>query len=48
MDKRNAARKYPPIYEKIIPFALSILALLAIILVVVTIAIALGVIPTAA
>ena len=48
MDKINPSRKYPPIYEKIVPFALSALALLVIVLVIVTIAVALGLIPTAA
>ena len=48
MDKTNASRKYPPMYEKIVPFALSALALLVIVLVIVTIAVALGVISTPA
>jgi len=48
MDKTNASRKYPPMYEKIVPFALTALALLVIVLVLVTIAVALGLIPTAA
>ena len=48
MDKTNASRKYPPVYEKIVPFALSALALLVIVLVIVTIAVALGVISTPA
>jgi uncharacterized membrane protein YccC len=46
MDKPT--RKYPPVYERIIPFALGALALLVIVLVLVTIFIALGVIPTPA
>ena len=48
MDKINAPRKYPPMYEKIVPFALSALVLLVIALVIVTIAVALGLIPAAA
>lgn len=48
MGKLNTSRKYPPIYEKIVPFALSALALLVIVLVIVTVAVALGLIPTAA
>ena len=48
MDKLNTSRKYPPMYEKIVPFALSALALLVIVLVIVTIAVALGLIPSAA
>ena len=43
MDK---PRQYPPIYEKIVPFALGTLALIVIILVVVTVAVALCGIPT--
>ena len=46
MDK-TPSRKYPPVYERIVPLALGALALLVIVLVVVTVAIALGLIPTA-
>jgi hypothetical protein len=48
MDKINSSRKYPPVYEKFVPFALGALALLVIVLVIVTIAVALGLIPCAA
>lgn len=48
MGKLNASRKYPPVYETIVPFALGALALLVIVLVIVTVAVALGLIPTAA
>lgn len=42
------SRKYPPLYERIVPLALGTLALLVIVLVIVTIAVALGLIPAAA
>ena len=45
MDKTKASRKYPPLYERIIPFALYALALLLLVLIVVTIAVALNLIP---
>ena len=45
MDKPKAPRKYPPVYERIIPFALYALALLLLVLVIVTIAVALNLIP---
>ena len=45
MDKTKTSRKYPPLYERIIPFALYALALLLLVLVIVTIAVALNVIP---
>lgn len=42
----KSSRRYPPVYEKIIPLALGVLTLLVLALVIVTIAIALGFIPT--
>jgi len=45
MDKTKTSRKYPQVYERIIPFALVALALLLFVLVIVTIAVALNMIP---
>ena len=45
MDKTKPSRKYPSLYERIIPFALVALALLLLVLVIVTIAVALNMIP---
>ena len=45
MDKPKTPRKYPPVYERIIPFALVALALLLFVLIIVTIAVALNLIP---
>lgn len=40
--EEKPARRYPPVYEKIIPLALSLIVLISLILLVVTIGIALG------
>ena len=40
--EEKPARRYPPIYEKIIPIALGLVALISLILLVVTIGVALG------
>lgn len=46
--QKTSRRRYPPLYEKLIPFALGALGLIVIVLIIVTIAVALGVIPTPA
>jgi hypothetical protein len=41
-------RRYPPVYEKIVPIALTIVAILIVTLVIIIFGVALGLIPSAA
>ncbi len=41
-------RRYPPVYEKIVPIALTIVAILIVTLVIIIFGVALGLIPGAA
>lgn len=43
MEKSENSRRYPPMYEKIIPFAIWGIAIIVLILLVITIAVALQV-----
>ncbi len=47
-DKHPSSHKYPPIYEKIVPAALTIIVVIVVVLLVITIGVALGLIPGAA
>ena len=47
MEKSKTSRKYPPIYEKIIPVALWIIGTVIVIMLLITIAVALQIVGAA-
>jgi len=47
MEKSNSSRRYPPVYERLIPIALWAIGTVVVILLLITIAVALRLVGTA-
>ena len=44
-DRRSPKRRYPQIYERLVPIALGIIAVIIVVLLFITVAVALGLFP---